>query len=578
MDIEFKGKYKSLTDFEWVDIPKFAIITGPNGSGKSQLLELINQKFLPKPTQSLNIIIQGLNVSFEEVLYLKSEWSLGASGRVNFANTLLARDKQFNDFSARNNYNPTPLWNKIHREIEQKVGKHRMHITKEEFFENLPEYIIDNNSHLSHAISKLFYKYRLDELDLIVDGIPHNETVKHLGRKPWEILREILIESKLPFEINDPGNNKLRDDYELKLYHTVLKEYVDINYLSSGEKVLMTLVFQMFNSQEKGVFPKLLLLDEPDAHLHPSMAQQFLNVVKNALVDKFDVQVLMTTHSPSTLILAPEESIFEMSVSEPRIKKASSKNHAVSLLTSGLIYVGEGTKYFLVEDKDDEMFYSYVNNELVGNSIIDANIPLVFIPASTKDYSGGETVVQNWVKKLQDSGINNIIHGLIDEDSGNIVSQGVYKINRYSIENYLIDPIVVYATLIEKEKQPTIEGLDIKLGEEYRLKALSQEELQKVADVVIAQVEHTLKSYFSNFDEANETQRIEVIFSNGVSLLYPKWILKRRGKTLLHQALNSLFTSKDINFTTLYKTFRKLNLFPDDLVSTFKELKEIKHW
>ena len=71
--------------------------------------------------------------------------------------------------------------------------------------------------------------------------------------------------------------------------------------MSSGEKVLISLVFYLYSSQEKNVFPKLLLLDEPNAHLHPTMTQQFLNVVKNVLVDKFNVRVIMTTHSPSYL-------------------------------------------------------------------------------------------------------------------------------------------------------------------------------------------------------------------------------------------------------------------------------------
>ena len=41
MDIKFTGKYKSITAFEWLNIPKFAVITGPNGTGKSQLLKVI---------------------------------------------------------------------------------------------------------------------------------------------------------------------------------------------------------------------------------------------------------------------------------------------------------------------------------------------------------------------------------------------------------------------------------------------------------------------------------------------------------------------------------------------------------
>ncbi len=44
MQIKITGPYKSITNFEWSNIPPFAVITGPNGVGKSQLLKLINTK------------------------------------------------------------------------------------------------------------------------------------------------------------------------------------------------------------------------------------------------------------------------------------------------------------------------------------------------------------------------------------------------------------------------------------------------------------------------------------------------------------------------------------------------------
>jgi len=45
MNIIFKGKHKSIREFEWKDIPKLAVVTGLNGSGKSQLLEIIHSGY-----------------------------------------------------------------------------------------------------------------------------------------------------------------------------------------------------------------------------------------------------------------------------------------------------------------------------------------------------------------------------------------------------------------------------------------------------------------------------------------------------------------------------------------------------
>lgn len=485
MEIKFEGKYKSITSFNWTEIPKFVVITGPNGTGKSQLLDLIYNTVTNKQGTSERISISGSVIKPNEITFLKGEWELQNTGHVSLFTIQQQLDNYYNNLKQGNHRYSQANQIKLNyaiQEILQKTGKQHNTISKEEFYEHFPEILIEQESQLSQKIGEVFYNYRLSEIELLSKRVSEEDIKKEIGEKPWIVLREIIKESKLPFDINDPSEYGIRDGFQLKLTHQILNEEINFNDLSSGEKVLISLVFYLYNSQEKNVFPKLLLLDEPDAHLHPSMSQQFLNVIKNVLVDKFDVQIIMTTHSPSTVILAPNDSIYEMSRVEPRIRKSVSKNHAVSLLTAGLVYVGEGTKYFLVEDNDDVSFYSFAYNQLTTDNQIDANIPLVFIPASTKDKSGGKDVVQNWVNKLQESGLVGIVQGLIDADSGNIVSDGVYKIDRYSIENYLTDPILVYAALIDKEKNQLIEGLKLSVGEEYKLKSLPNETLQKVAD------------------------------------------------------------------------------------------------
>ncbi|WNH12082.1 AAA family ATPase [Thalassobellus suaedae] len=576
MEINFQGKYKSITSFNWTEIPNFVVITGPNGTGKSQLLDLIHNTIINKNRTTERVSIIGKSIKPNEVTFLKGEWQLQNTSHVNLSNIQQQMDAHYNNFKGGNYRQIQP--NQIHifsacQEIIRKTGKQFNQISKEEFYENFPEILIEQESQLSQKIGEVFYNYRLSEIELLANKKKEENIKLEIGEKPWVVLREIIRESKLPFEINDPSTNGFRDGFQLKLTHQILNEEVNFNDLSSGEKVLISLVFYLYNSQEKKLFPKLLLLDEPDAHLHPSMSQQFLNVVKNVLVDKFGVQVIMTTHSPSTVMLAPNDSVFEMSRVEPRIAKSPSKNHSVSLLTAGLVYVGEGTKYFLVEDSDDVSFYSFVYNQLTLENIINADIPLVFISASTKDKSGGKDAVQNWVTKLQESGIVNIIHGLIDADSGNITSDGVYKIDRYSIENYLTDPIIVYAALIDKEVNPIIDDVNFSVGEEYKLKSLSAEILQKVADSIISDIEPDLVNIFTDFNQNTETERIEIEYSNGIKLSYPKWLFTRRGKTILNEAYNRKYTSRVINFTTLFKALRKLNLFPKDLIDKLNEIK-----
>lgn len=581
MEIKFQGKYKSITTFDWTNIPEFVVITGPNGTGKSQLLDLIYNSIINKQGTSERVVISEKLIKADEVTFLKGEWQLQNTSHTDLAVLQTQISNHYNNFlqnthlfhQNENNEHQLKL-NVFFKNLVYKLGRRNpREVTKEEFIKNFPETLLEQESQISQKIGEVFYNYRLSEIELLSQGKTEQDIVLSIGEKPWLVLREIIKEAKLPFEVNDPSKNGFRDGFQLRLKHQILNEEVNFNDLSSGEKVLISLVFYLYNSQEKKVFPKLLLLDEPDAHLHPSMSQQFLNVIKNVLVDKFGVQVIMTTHSPSTVILAPNDSIYEMSRLEPRIRKSPSKNHSVSLLTAGLVYVGEGTKYFLVEDNDDVTFYSYLYNQLITENLIDANIPLVFIPASTKEKSGGKDVVQNWVNKLQESGLIKIIQGLIDADSGNVVSDGVYKIDRYSIENYLADPILVYAALIDKERNPQVLDLRLNVGEEYKLKSLSNETLQTIADTIIATVEPKMIDYFPDFNLSTETQRIEVEFANGTKLMYPIWLLNRRGKTIIQELYNNIFTSTIINFTTLFKALRKLNMFPIDLVKKLTEMK-----
>jgi ABC-type ATPase involved in cell division len=580
MNIKFEGKYKSITPFEWNDIPKFIVITGPNGTGKSQILELIYNTIINKHNTTERVEITDEIIKSDEVIFLKGEWQLQNTKDVDLSTIQTYLNTQFQQFQQNSSMSLTQRNEQavrkidIFKEIQSKSGKTNKNlVTKEEFLEYFPEIFIEQESQLSQKIGEIMYNYRLSEIELQAKGLTSENIKLEIGEKPWNVLREIIQESKLPFEINDPSKNGIRDSFQLLLKHTILNENVNFNDLSSGEKVLISLTFYLYNSQEKNIFPKLLLLDEPDAHLHPSMSQQFLNVIKNVLVDKFGVRVIMTTHSPSTVIFSPDESLFEMSRAEPRIQKAISKNHAVSLLTAGLVYVGEGTKYFLVEDQDDVLFYSYIFNQLTLLGKINADIPLVFIPASTKDKSGGKDVVYNWVTKIKESGIGDIIQGLIDADSGNVVGNGIFKLNRYSIENYLIDPILVYATLIDKEKNPKIGNIEIGVGEEYKLKSLKIEDLQKIADYIFNLIEPELPNYFADFDQSNDFEKIEIEFSNGAKLLYPKWLIERRGKTILNEVYNKVFTSPIVNFKTLFKALKKLNIFPQDLIVKLEEIK-----
>jgi hypothetical protein len=153
------------------------------------------------------------------------------------------------------------------------------------------------------SLATIFVAHRVKMPGVGKDGKP-------LGPAPWDVVNESLKIAGFQYEVVNPTTVGLLDHYNLTLKDKTSGTEVGPMDLSSGEKVLLQLVLWLFSSSKDGVFPKLLLLDEPDAHLHPSMTVQFLDVIAEVLVRKHGVRVIMTTHSPSTVALAPEHSYF----------------------------------------------------------------------------------------------------------------------------------------------------------------------------------------------------------------------------------------------------------------------------
>jgi predicted ATPase len=150
------------------------------------------------------------------------------------------------------------------------------------------------------------------------------------------LVNQIVTRAGLPYQLNAPkAGGQFDAPFELRLTSSDgLK--IDFGDLSSGEKVLMALGLAAYNSAHDDVrFPGVLLLDEPDAHLHPSMTRQMLDVLLDVFVRQRGVKVILTTHSPSTVALAPEECLYVMSKIEPRLSKTT-KDGALALLTSGV--------------------------------------------------------------------------------------------------------------------------------------------------------------------------------------------------------------------------------------------------
>ncbi len=345
--------------------------------------------------------------------------------------------------------------------------------------------------------------------------------------------------------------------------------------LSSGEQVLLQLTLWLFSSSKEGVFPKLLLLDEPDAHLHPSMTVQFLDVVSEVLVRKHGVRVIMTTHSPSTVALAPEGSVFQMERSGNTIHAVTDRAAIISVLTAGLITVSPATHFCFVEDEDDVNFYNAVLELLtdMGPSkdpcAIRPSPSLVFIAASVgkgaQKISGGKGIVEKWIEKLDAPPLTTTFIGVLDRDAGNTATARIKVIGRYSFENYLLDPVNVFGLLLENGTHPAIGGVSVSSGDEHLLRTLPVASLQAISDAVTAKVGRANPSLASS-------PLVDVTYTHGMKIQVPGWVVDHCGHDLLPLYQSAWGGHQVITPPRLIKALRRVRLIPRELATLLEEL------
>ena len=180
------------------------------------------------------------------------------------------------------------------------------------------------------------------------------------GAPPWEVVNDLLSAAGLEFEISYP------EDVQLQAFVPVLTKMrsgvvVPFGSLSSGEKIIVSLIKGLFTASDgsEQSLPKVLLLDEVDAPLHPLMARRLLSLVREQLVERLGIVVILSTHSPSTVALSPAESVFVMSPDAAGLTSVSARE-AIASLTQGVptlsVNADERRQVFVESRADAERF------------------------------------------------------------------------------------------------------------------------------------------------------------------------------------------------------------------------------
>jgi predicted ATPase len=433
MRLSYSKEHKSINqEFDPIDLPDFTVLTGLNGSGKTHLLEAVKGwQIRISAADHYNIIyFNSKNFNLDEAMDgggEPSESELNDNFRKaqrfhQMSKELLYDDVQIKKYSSlkKKCNNEIPIWeiensdllrsyrsivNEIYNYAEQEEKERdRLHeivsiakkipyflheLTFEDFKKYykpydlkgslLPKYLNQIISIYSRKLlANRYNKFSNSEFKTNLEVLSDEDFISRHGLKPWDRLNEILKDCGLPYHVPSPEKIGFMQNYEFNLVHNDAdKQNIKINFsdLSSGEKILMALVASSYKEFEDKHFPGVILLDEIDASLHPSMITAMLNVIETVFLGN-GVKVILATHSLSTVALAGErfpESIHVMHRDgKKRIEKVDTEK-ALDILTEGITPLQKALKLFDLVANSELTIVSEGKNINFIKQIIDIN-------------------------------------------------------------------------------------------------------------------------------------------------------------------------------------------------------------
>jgi predicted ATPase len=132
---------------------------------------------------------------------------------------------------------------------------------------------------------------------------PDDDHERLISRVQWPEFQETINELLHPKRLM-PLTKAYPDQLRIKLPNG---ETHQVPYLSSGERQALVIVSRVLRA---GAGQSLVIIDEPDAYLHPNLSQRLVQALQRGIGDSG--QLLVATHSPAILDRIPPNSIFRL--------------------------------------------------------------------------------------------------------------------------------------------------------------------------------------------------------------------------------------------------------------------------
>ena len=168
-------------------------------------------------------------------------------------------------------------------------------------------YLIDDPFVLDDMYSRRIIRgFDLDDADTILNPnriCSHNYKLKMAlrHRKPLSVFEQTVLSDSLA-EINEQFNRVIPGTFEFTSdgdYYIRNDSKLKLSNLATGSKMFSIMKMLLDNGEIDNM--TMLILDEPEAHLHPMWQNAFAEIIV-LLVKKLGVNILLTTHSPNFML------------------------------------------------------------------------------------------------------------------------------------------------------------------------------------------------------------------------------------------------------------------------------------
>lgn len=363
--IDIIGRYKSYKPNTVYNLDgDLIVLSGINGSGKSQLLNIISKTGTELIERRITQICEDgktlspdniLLLSFRDNIDLGNDFgSFSVTYKENFAKKaweFYSKNIKFNhdilDKGKRKKYEEGTLifdnkgiknssWRSIVRLTEliksNYGGEKIFNLSQAEIESLLPsDFIWRDENDIIAQVGNLFYIACCRRVDKQIEcsrtGNKFDNT-HWLKTAPWTILNQLFEELRFKYRFKNDYIFKtpnMEENPKLRIGDEV-RSLLD---LSDGEKTILKLALIALD-EEISRDIALVLFDEYEAPLNPSLIESFYYVINKFYIEK-GIQVIISTHSSATISLAPEYAqfyeIFPQKDSSPKIVKVDQFNY-----------------------------------------------------------------------------------------------------------------------------------------------------------------------------------------------------------------------------------------------------------